>query len=275
MKEFNMTGLRERLDQLSTDELDAMLNAELERDEPDPASVRLLMDILEGKDTALVEITPKKEAAWKRYQERVRGIKKKSSRSNGWLLKVASVVLVVGLLFAVVPQEVEAESLWDVIIQWTKDAVEWFNPIENKEEIQFPFQTDNSEMQKIYESALELGIEQPLIPMWFPEGYVLDEIKTKRIPGVNGFSISLIKENQEAVFQIRVFTKDSLHGYFGEEESYQRFEREGAEYKLTKNENRRIAVWKKNNIEYFLTLDCQEDTLQRILDSIYVMEDIE
>lgn len=273
MKEFNMTGLRERLDQLTTDELDAMLNAELERDKPDPASVRLLMDILEGKDTAPVEITPKKEAAWKRYQERVKGLKKKSSRSKGWLLKVASIVLAAGLLFAMVPQEAEAESFWDVLVRWTQNAMEYFHPEENKKGSPFEFKTDNSGLQQVYDAVMEMGIEQPLVPMWLPEGYELNSLTTVNEHNDKYIVAQFISENKATILQVRFLEKGILHGYFGEEEWYQQFEREGTNFKIMRNNNSWIVVWiRDNKIEYSLAIECQEDTLQRILETIYVME---
>ena len=273
MKEFNMTGLRERLDQLSTDELDAMLNAELERDEPDPASVRLLMDILEGKDIAPVEITPKKEAAWKRYQERVKGLKKKSSRSKGWLLKVASIVLAAGLLFAMVPQDAEAESLWDVLVRWSNSAMEIFGITEKIPEYQLPFDSKNKELLQLHDAVIEIGVERPLIPTWFPEEYLLKSCDEFQMPKAKLVSALFSDGKNEAVFRIVISEEANLSIYFGEEQHHSQYEREGTKYTIMRNNDCWAAVWQIDKTEYFLTMDCQEDTLLRILDSIYVMED--
>ena len=44
-------------------------------------------------------------------------------------------------------------------------------------------------------------------------------------------------------------------------------------YNITRNNDWWVAVWTKDNIECSIALDCQEETLRRILDSIYTMED--
>ena len=51
------------------------------------------------------------------------------------------------------------------------------------------------------------------------------------------------------------------------------YEKNGMNFYITQNNDSWVAVWTKENIECFLTLDCQEDTLRRILGSIYVTED--
>ena len=44
---------------------------------------------------------------------------------------------------------------------------------------------------------------------------------------------------------------------------------------IMRNIDNWVVVCTKDKTEFTITVDCQEDTLRRILESIYVMEDIE
>ena len=270
----NELDLRREFEPLPSDRLRALLDAETEKAVPDDDIVLAILHILEDREPEeLLPASPKEEAAWKLYRKRVRARKWKQPRRWTGLANAAALLLVMGLLFTVVPQEAGAESLWDVLVRWTHNAVEFFNPIEIKDKSPFVFETDNPAMQQIYDEAVKMGIEQPLIPTWFPEEYVLDGIATVNISKEKCLAARFIGESEEAVLQIKVFEKDILHGYFGEKEWHQQFEREGAEYKTMHNNDRWTAVWIiDNKIEYSVAMDCQEETLLRILDSIYVTE---
>lgn len=270
----NELDLRREFEPLSSDRLRALLDAETEKAIPDDDIVLTILHILEDREPEdLLPASPKEEAAWKLYRKRVRVRKWKQPRRWTGLANAAALLLVVGLLFTVVPQEAGAESLWDVLVRWTNSAIELFNPTENKKEIQFPFETDNPAMQQIYDEAVKMGIDRPLIPMWFPEEYVFDGITTMNTPREKYFTARLISESDVVIFQVSYLQKGIMHGYFGEEEWHQQFEREGAKFKTIRNNDRWTAVWIiDNKIEYSIALDCQEETLLRILDSIYVME---
>lgn len=270
----NELDLRREFEPLSSDRLRALLDAETEKAVPDDDIVLAILHILEDRESEdLLPASTKEEAAWKLYRKRVRARKWKQPRRWTGLANAAALLLVVGLLFTVVPQEAGAESLWDVLVRWTHNAVDFLNPTENKIKSPFVFETDNPAMQQIYDEAVKMGIEQPLIPTWFPEEYVLDKIEILNSPKENCIFVRLISDPEVAIFQVCITEKDILHGYFGEEEWYQQFEREGAKYKTIRNNDRWTAVWIiDNKIEYSVALDCQEETLLRILDSIYVME---
>ena len=69
MKNYNTTGLRGMIEQMSTEQLDEMLLHELEKESVDESAVRLIMEVLEKRDqNEPVEINPQIAAAWKKYQ---------------------------------------------------------------------------------------------------------------------------------------------------------------------------------------------------------------
>lgn len=270
----NELTLRREFEQMPSEQLRTMLRAETAKAVPDDDLVIAILHILEDREPdVLVPASRREEEAWKLFRKRVKARKKRAHFAWRSLANAAVLLLVVGLLIAVVPQEAEADSLWDVLVRWVSGSFDFTDPEENKHDFPFVFETNNPGLHQIYDAALELGIEQPLIPTWFPEEYVLDETISVSGHNDNYLAARFAGANKSAVFQIRVLEKDVLHGYFGEEEWYQQFEREGTEYKTMRNNDSWVAVWTIDKTEYFLTLDCQEDTLQSILDSIYVMEE--
>jgi len=270
-KELN---LRRELAELPSDQLRILLRAETEKETPDDDLVLMILHILEDREPDEPEpASAREEAAWKLYKKRIQTRKRKNHLVWKGLAHAAVILVVIGLLFSAVPQQAEADSLWDVIMQWVNGAADFFTPEEEKKEVPFVFQTDNPGLQQIYDAAVELGIEQPLVPTWFPEEYTFEGCTVTSTPRTTYIVSVFSSDEKDVVFQISISDQDNLHGYFGEEEYYKKREREGAKYKTMRNNDRWTAVWTLDKIEYSFTMDCQEDTLQRILDSIYVMEE--
>ena len=79
--------------------------------------------------------------------------------------------------------------------------------------------------------------------------------------------------SNEILYKLDVYEGEPAHQYYRDDIYYDRYERNGATYTITQNSSWWSVIWTKENIECHLTLDCQEETLRRILKSIYVMEE--
>lgn len=276
MSDKNMLSLRERLEELSTAKLDAMMQVELRKEVPDENSVKLILGILEEREKDFpVGMDAQTEAAWEKYQKRMDQSSAKLKRSRVWLrvCATASAAVLAVALFVVVPQRAEAvEFLKEVFSGWRNDILEFFSPDETVSEVERVFETDHPGMQMIYDTAVEMGVEDPLIPMWFEDGFAISSQKVVNTPTKIRMNFWFTSKIGEAIFNIDKLENEKTHGYCGENENATSFEREGALFDITQNNEKWVVVWRKNNIEYFLTIDCQEDTLNKILESIYVME---
>ena len=274
MKLHNVTGLRDALEQLQTEELQTMLQTELERNTPDPDSVRLILSVLEDRESqANQQLTAQKEAAWQKYRTKVAGLRKKPAKHLNALAKVASVVLIAGILVATIPGQAQAETFWEMLQRWSASLLEIVNPREHISSVDYTFKTDNKGLQQLYDSVVELGVTEPVVPMWLPDGYEIIELTVISTPMSHGFWANFSNETHEIVYRITIYHGKPAHQYYKGDTHYETYEREGATYNITRNNDRWVVVWTKENIECSMTIDCQEDTLQRILTSIYVMED--
>lgn len=274
MQTYNKIGLRESLEQLETAELDAMLQAELEKETPDPDSVRLIVSVLEDREADTpVQVTPEEEAAWQQYRKRMEGLRKKPVPVRRWLTVAASIVLIFGLVFTIVPQQAEAETFWEMLQRWTSTVLGYLGREDKFGELNYVFETDNPGLQQVYDAVVELGVTDPVVPMWLPDGSELTELGSQKTPMQTSIWAGFLYNENDIVYKIDVYAGEPAHQHYRDDTHYEEYEKNGIIHYITQNNGWWVVVWNKDNIECFLTLDCQEDTLWRILESIYVMED--
>ncbi len=274
MKVHNGTGLRNLLEQMPAEELKRLLQAELEQEVPDPDSVRLMLSVLEEQgESPSEEQAPQKAEAWETYQKRVAGLRKKPHPGRSWALRAASVILILGLLFTILPQEAEAKTFWEMLQRMSDSVISFFSGQGRRVEADYVFETDNPGLQKVYDTAVEMGVDVPMVPMWLPGEPELEELQPYASPVYSGIYAKFTDTDRAITFKLEIYSGKPAHQYYKDDSLYESYEREGTTYNITKNNDRWVAVWTNDNIECSITLDCQEETLRRILKSIYVMEE--
>ena len=256
MKVHNVTGLREALEQLDTARLDEMLQAELEKETPDPDAVRLIVSVLEEREEAIpTDISPREQAAWQQYKRAT----KRPAKPRRRLAVAASAALVIGLLFTVVPQQAEAGRFWEMLQRWSENVIAYFSGEGTRVDAEYVFKTDNPGLQRVYDAVVELGITEPVVPMWLPEDFVVLTLETKVTPMAQSAFAWFSGDNGELVYKITVYTGEPAHQYYRDDSYYETFEYGGTVYNITRNNDRWAVVWSKDNIECLLTADCQVD----------------
>lgn len=273
MKELNTADLRHQWEPLSTPELEAMLQAELDRKPPDDEKVILLLHILEAREKDLpLHLSAREEEAWQRYKQKVMSRKGKKRLPMRWLSVAASVVLIVAVLFSVIPQQAEAESFWEMLQRITSTVMGYFGREDIFGEMTYSFETENPGLQQVYDAVVELGVTEPVVPMWLPDNYVIEEFDQFDFPMTKGIFSRFSNGNDEIVYKLDVYNGEPAHEYYKDGTHYESHERDGIKYHITRNNERWSVVWTKENIECYLTLVCGEDTLWKILESIHVTE---
>ena len=271
MKELNTLDLRNQWEPLTTPELEAMLQAELDRKSPDEEKVILLLHILEDREReAPLELSLKEAEAWQRYKQKVMSRQGKRKLPPRWLSVAASLVLIVAILFSVIPQQAEAESFWQMLQRITHSVMEYFNPRESITDLNYTFTTDNPGLQQVYDAVVELGVTEPVVPMWLPEEYEIKSVFNNNTPMSKNVRAIFANDDSEIAFKLDVYNGEPAHQYYKDDTHYEKYEQNGTAYYIMRNNSRWTAVWTKENIECFLTLECQEETLRRILRSIHV-----
>ena len=135
----------------STEQLDQLLQAELQRVFPDEEVVLPILSELEQREQNLpTQITEDVVAAWRKFEAKTKPIKRRQS-SRAWFVSVAAAVLL--LVVMAVPRTVGAESLFDVLIRWTESVLFVSSPEQEatKPVVSYDFETDHEGLQQLYE----------------------------------------------------------------------------------------------------------------------------
>lgn len=267
----NMIDFLGTLKEMSSEQLSQLLQEETAKESPNDELVLSALDILEDREKEkTVQLGPKGTAAWKKYQLKVHSRQRKTVLNWKPLIQVASVLLVITMLFALLPTQANAETWWERLARWTDDFFSFFSP--NTFEVaedEYVFQTTNEDLQQVYDSVTKLGISYPVVPMWIPDGYKLIEHKVESTPKKDYVFTCLSDGNNEMMFKICRFQDNNPNKYYKDSSDVDEYECYGVMHNVIHNEEITIVIWTKDNIECSIFIDCQEDVLYRIIDSIY------
>lgn len=275
MHENNTLWLRSVLEQIPTEHLDEMLLTELSKEPIDGATIRLILSVLEDREKDFsVPVDSEVEATWQKYRaytDEKNRTSKKSWQKWNLALRTASVAVIIVVLFFVIPQTAKADIFFEMLARWTDNVFEFLSQdTNNNQHVDYAFETDNPDLQKVYDTVIELGVTDPVVPMWLPDGYELVECKLDSMPIKKSMLARLSNGQNELVFKVDVYSTEISHEYHKDETSVDVYEIDGAIYNIMQNDNMWAVIWTKNNLECFLEIDCQEDSLYKILESIYL-----
>lgn len=275
MNNSNMAGLRGMIEQMPTAQLDELLHCELEKEQVDDAAVRLILEVLEERDRDVpIEMNDRIEAAWEKYQAQAPVRKQPWFSLQRWPMRAAAIVAVVALLIFAVPQSADAENFWERLTRWTDSIFEFFAPGDRRSvDEEYVFETDNPGLQQVYDTVTALGVTEPVVPMWLPEGFELVECDVNESDSKILISSEFSNGEHTVVLDVAIRKIESQRQYSKDETNAKIYEKGGVIHSVLQNEEWWTAAWSKNRLECAIYADCQEETLYEILKSIYVMEE--
>ena len=271
----NHVDLHQELIALPPEQLKSMLQAETRKPVPDDDLVLAILHILDKQEAGKpIELNDREKAAWRKYQASVirRGNPLQPVLRTAGAM-AASLALILLLIFAALPQEASAGGIFDVISWCNEMALRLFSPGKEQAPLEYEFQTEHPGLQKLYDTLVEYGYDGPAVPMWIPEEYTellkLEADVTSRCATI---SASFSNGINELIFKINIFDGAVPRGYYKDNPDAKELEIYGTMHYLLQNKENCTATWTEENIAGCITLDCQEDVLQEILKTIYVME---
>ena len=252
-----------------------MLHEELRKEQPDGQLIRLIGSVLRERERdTLPEITPEIQKAWEQYQEKTNPQQSATKRVRTYVVRAASLILVLLTLAALLPKQAEAMNIFERFIAWTSDVFSLLSPSERgKQEDTYEFRTDNPGLQQVYDKVTELGVTVPVVPSWLPEGYALKECHVTETPAKTYLFVSFFNGITDAVYELSIYNGNVTSVYSKDANIVRVVEMNNIEHTMMHNNDFLVAVWTTENIECAISIDCKEDELNRILKSIYTMED--
>jgi len=271
MKKMNNISLRDTLENLPTQRLDEMLRAELEKDVLDEDAVRLILKALRKQESDYpVETSAQIRRALEEYEQKTTP---RGTETRDLFFKVAIVLIIVGTLICILPQEAKAGSIFERIVSWTDSIFELFNPSDNSTQKEYVFLTDHPGLQELYDTVMEQGITPPIVPMWIEEEYELTKCKVTETPVVTRITSTFITSDKVLTFEVNIYSQNISREYHKNEANIERYEVNGVFHNIFQNNGLWTVVWTRGNVECSIFTDCQEDTLYKILNSIYTAEE--
>lgn len=274
MQMNNMDSRRSKLEQLSTEELDRMLQAEMEKETAEPEEVKRILNVLKEREKDVpVLIGEKEEALCQRYIDRVSDEERKPIKSRGAVIRAACIAVALLLVLAAVSSSASADSFWERVARWTDSVFGFFGADDPTDGETYEFQTEHPGLQQVYDAVAALGITDPVVPMWIPEGYEL--IVCKKVDTEKKSTVMAAFQNGDKVisFNVDIYSEDVTNQYQKDDTETKVFEHHGTKYHIVKNNTMWVAVWTMRNIECSISAACQEDELYKIIFSIYDKEE--
>ena len=268
----------EALTCLPREELRRILAEELHKPaaEIDDALVRTLMAELRsrGPDPAYVDDAAVDQvcAEFKENSQKVQHHRKCWYQS--WMLKVAAIVLVLGILFFALPGAAQADDIHEILSWWSDSTFQLFRPGEQPNTHEYVYQTDHPGLRQVYDAVTELGITDPVVPRWIPEGFALTELNI--YPSLSNTTIYTLFTREGAEILITLIKYEDISKtlqYEKNSENAKVLDLGGTEHYLLSNTNNCTVAWVTNGIECSLSADCPEEDVYKILKSIYISED--
>lgn len=267
----NMIDLLGSLKEMSSEQLSRLIQEEAAKECPNDELVLVALDILENreKEKSLVLGTKEKDA-WKKYQSKVRARQRKTIMIWKPLIQVASVLVAITLLFTLLPTQANAETWWERLARWTDDFFSFFNPnVSNSSEDEYVFQTENDGLLQVYDAVVELGVTEPVVPMWLPEEYELFYIKIDSMRAQKCVISAFSNGEKELLLQTFIFNENVTPQYYKDDTTVNFIERNGTRFNIMRNTDNWVIIWSFDNVENSIFIDCQEDVLYEIIESIY------
>lgn len=272
MRERKAVCQKIEMKQMTTEELDRKLQSELRKESPDEKVVlSILKELRKRECDHRSEITEEVNLAWEDYQAKVaQSDRPTNSRKNCWTSKIAAVAAVMALLILVFPFAVDADGTMDVLYRITDSIIEFFSPgRKNVDTVgEYIFETENPGLQQVYEAVVKMGITDPVVPMWLPEGYVLEELEIDQAYGVKKTYARFVKDDGIIIFHVKFGANDSRTQY-EQETGAKSYDILGNEHLVMDNRGRMVAIWVNGYAECMITTTENNQVLYEIIDSIY------
>lgn len=256
--------------QMPTEELDQILQAELRKEHPNEEVVLPILQTLEEREKgSLAENLPEDLTKLHTFSEHNTSSKQSILRRR-WISGIAAVAAVACIIVMAFPRTVGAESFWDVLFRWTSSIFEFVDP---DQDTTYPinqstFATDHPGLQQLYDKVSELGVTEPVVPTWLPDGFVLSELKEYSMPDRDKLYGRFHNGGNEIAITYRI-SSDNTTKFEKEETLVEAFETGDVRHFIMENGENLSVTWTVDGVECLLSTNISKSDTYAIIKSIY------
>ena len=259
--------------QMPTEELDQILQAELEKEYPNEEVVLpILHELKEREKDIPVEKTPEVLEILEKLSKH-NTPSKQFIHKRRWIAGIAAAAAVVCIVVMTTAPTARAESLFDILFRWTSSIFEFLDPNKNDS---YPiastdFATDNPGLQQLYDKVTELGVTEPIVPMWLPEGFALSELRDFPMRGGNKLYAKFSKGSSDISITYRISTDISTK--FEKEDSLvEVYDYSDVSHFIMDNVEKLSTTWIVDGVECVINANVTKEDIYTIIKSIYRSE---
>ncbi len=261
------------LKQMATDQLDALLQTELQKEHPDESVVLpILQELQEREKDYPVKIPEGIEERMTGYRDRIHTVVDKPKRKRTKTIRIAAVAAVVCIVLMAIPRTVGAESVFQVLHRWTEDFFEFLSPGGNNDNptVEYRFETDNEGLKQLHDVMVAEGVTNSVVPTWLPEGYELLEIKTEAVSDTKKVFAKFRNGTKEMLVSYKINQKHTTTKYERGISEASEYEINGVTHYIIENEENISIVWMSETIESIIVVNEENEIVRRIISSIYL-----
>lgn len=269
------TQLPQAFADLDVHALNLLLQQEVSKptSEINEEKVLRILSLLEQKE---IDVEVVDEAALQAACEKYRVSCKQTTRrkSRKMFFKVCAAAAILCVLLTAIPRASGESLLSQFFKKITEEVVAFFCPDQTDNQHEPSYETAHPGLQKLYDEVSHYGIESPIVPSWIPEEYKLVELQTESYSSKSRIYACFEAENKTIMFYYDLYGKAVTHEFLKDDSEYEKYETAGIKHFIFKNNVKQFALWEQASMKCSIVMDCQEENLIKILDSIYNMEDL-
>ena len=233
--------------------------------------IHSLLEQLKAKSPVLPTVTQEEADEVQLRLQEARKDPPSPERPGVWRKRFAMAAAALCLVLLVFPIASGTPFIQKLVAKWNEDFF-WIEtpgtPVELPED--YAFQTDNPGLQQLYDAVTELGITEPVVPMWLPEGFEIVSIEI--ITGNNTKILSYfavdnvkfafyIEERKSNVEQFKSFDCPEIWEYVG------------IKHFCLSNHVGTKVVWNNGNYDMTIVSTLDKNVVESIVQSIYNREE--
>ena len=273
MKLHKKNGLRPELEAMDTHELNLLLQQEAAKPpaQIDEELARQIWMALEQREAELMPDDPAVQAAQDKYRAGCKTVPRR--KPNRWVLRTCVAAAALCLLLTAIPRASGENLLVEFFKRVREDVVAFFRADEEDNRHIPDDVIEHPGLEELRQTVEEYGVTVPVVPSWIPEGYELKDIKTVQYPSKIKISACFKTDSREMFLYYDIYGTSVTTEFIKDATACDPFEAAGVKHYIYINNEMQYALWDRDNVKCSIVADCREESLRKILASIYNMED--
>ena len=260
---------------MSTEELEEILRLDAEAPAGAQTDTELILFILEvlasrrNKENIAGNTAQK---AWESFQQHYMPEEPekplKTNKSTNWMRRFVAAAAVVALLI-LIPISTNAltmEEVWNIFARWAKETFSFVSS--DGTAVSEPSPADQDTYSSLQELLQESNRNSTIVPVWFPNGFVLKTVRKEVSPVQEFYVAQYINGDREIFIRIQNYIDDAFQKVEIEDDYSEIYSVSGIDYYLFENVDQSSASWVIDTYECIISGDLSIEEIKLMIDSI-------